>query len=91
MVLCNTIFVAITSISVCFGSIQSDIDEEGQACAAMATALPQLQTIQGRNHYNFTIVMSQLYHPSSDSCKRTTSHENTHINQWEMARPFGLL
>jgi hypothetical protein len=31
------------------GSLQDDIDKEGQACAAMAAALPQLQTNPGRN------------------------------------------
>jgi hypothetical protein len=82
MVSCNSIFFATASISVCFGSLQLDIDMEGQACAAMATALPQLQTLQGKNHNKSTVIISELYRRSSSSYQRILPDEyNTYIFQ----------
>ena len=52
------------------GSLQDDIDKEGQACAAMAAALPQLQTYAGRNHCKSINIISEQYHSSSSSYER---------------------
>jgi hypothetical protein len=51
-------------------SFQDDIDKEGQACAAMAAAIPQLQTYTGRNHYNLINIIYEQYHLSSSSYER---------------------
>jgi hypothetical protein len=75
MVSCCSILLAIASITVCYGSLQSDIDMEGQACAAMAAALPQLQTLSGRNHYKSTNIISAQYHLSFSSYQTIPSHE----------------
>ena len=70
MVSCKSIFFAMTTISVCFGLLRDDINNEGQACAAMAAALPQLQTNPGRNHFKSINVISEQYHSSSSSDER---------------------
>jgi hypothetical protein len=50
------------SVLPTMGSLQDDIDKEGQACAAMAVALPQLQTNTGRNHCKSINIISEQYH-----------------------------
>ena len=92
MVSYNSFFFAMTSISVSFGSLQDDIDKEGQACAAMAAALPQLQTKPGRNHYKSINIISVQYYSSSSSYERIPSHEhNTYLYQVTSIRLFGPL
>jgi hypothetical protein len=93
MVSYKSVFFAMTSISVCFGSLQDDIDKEGQACAAMAAALPQLQTNPGRNHYKSINIISEQYHLCSSSCERIPTfswHEhNTYLYQVTTVRRLG--
>ena len=95
MISYKSIFFAMTSISVCFGSLQDDIDKEGQACAAMAAALPQLQTIPGRNRYKSINIISEQYHSCSSSYERiptfSWTEHNVYMYQVTTVRRFGRL
>ena len=95
MVSYKSIFFAMTSISVCFGTLRDDINKEGQACAAMATALPQLQTNPGRNHCKSINVISEQYHSSSSSYERiptfSWNEHNTYFYQLTTVGRFGRL
>ena len=91
MVSYKSIFFAMTSISACLGSPQDDINKEGQACAAMAAALPQLQTNPGRNHRKSINIISEQYHSSSSSYERIPTFSWTEHNTYlyQLTTPVG--
>ena len=93
MVSLEIIFFVMASISVCFGLYSPEENQErlveSQALAAMAKALPVLQSYLGRNHRKKIYYEIEQYHRSLSSNEIKSSHElNIHMYQ---VKPLGPL